>query len=201
MIMYPAAYVVLTLPIAVGRMVSMGGVPMPDLFFCIAGSFLTSCGWIDALLYTLTRRVFVGSDISSHHYSRTLVTAVTTNVARPGDAYGMHSINKEADPTGTTGRTVTIVGGSNRISRMVDSHASRKSYRPTRPSGQREHARSASEESIVKPGPNSIGIVTETNIHVESARESDGEYSPIVPPLPPMPDFSDSESSVPYPRR
>ncbi|PVI03383.1 hypothetical protein DM02DRAFT_652660 [Periconia macrospinosa] len=195
MIMYPAAYVVLTLPIAVGRMVSMGGVPMPDIFFCIAGSFLTSCGWIDALLYTLTRRVFVGSDISSHHYSRTLVTAMNTNAARPGDAYGMHSMNKEVDPANPNGRTVTIVGGSNRISRIVDSHASRKSYGRSRPGHPREQFRSGSEESIMKPGPNAIEIVTETNIHVESSRESDSDSSPIVRKPPVIRQYNDGESS------
>lgn len=169
MIMYPAVYVILTLPIALGRMVTMAGVKMPDVFFCIAGSFLTSCGWIDALLYTLTRRVFVGGDISSHHYNRT-TAATTVNAARPGDDYGLQSINKEMG----NARTVTIVGGSNRISRMVDqsrTHRSQRNRRHPDPLG--EHSLTGSQDSIVKPAPNVIGIVTETNIQVESASESD----------------------------
>ncbi|KAF2643325.1 hypothetical protein P280DRAFT_249801 [Massarina eburnea CBS 473.64] len=179
MVMYPAVYVVLTLPIAIGRMVSMGGVNMPDVFFCIAGSFLTSCGWIDALLYTLTRRVFVGGgEVSGHHYNRTLVTTTATNAARPGDTYGMQSMNKDPIPP-TGARTVTIVGGSNRISRIVDktkpSDRSTRKPQRSRPVPLREHSPNGSEDSIMKPGPNAIGIVTETNIQVESTRDSDSD--------------------------
>ncbi|KAF1951722.1 hypothetical protein CC80DRAFT_508640 [Byssothecium circinans] len=176
MIMYPAVYVILTLPIAVGRMVSMGGISMPDLFFCIAGSFLTSCGWIDALLYTLTRRVFINGDMSSNgHYNRTLVTTTHTNATRPGDAYGMQSRNKDPIPP-LGARTVTITGGNNRISRIIDP-ASRAPRKPTRSRVDpvREHSPAGSEDSIMKPGPNAIGIVTETNIRVESNRDSDSE--------------------------
>lgn len=174
--MYPAVYVILTLPIAVGRMVTMAGVEMPDLFFCIAGSFLTSCGWIDALLYALTRRVLVGGDISGHHYNRT----TASNVARPGDHYGLQSMDKEMGAA----RTVTIVGGSNRISRMVDHSRGRKSHRVKgHPETLAENSLSGSQDSIMKPGPNSIGIVTETNIQVESAsgspRHSESDTTPI----------------------
>jgi hypothetical protein len=170
MVMYPAVYVILTLPIAVGRMVAMAGVRMPDLFFCIAGSFLTSCGWIDAVLYTLTRRVFVGADISSHHYNRT-VTATTTNAVRPGDdEIGMKSMNKDV-----SARTVTIVGGANRMSRMVDPRSRTRLQRSkgNHPDPLGANSATGSQDSIIKPGPNVIGIVTETNIQVESARESD----------------------------
>ncbi|KAJ4286104.1 hypothetical protein N0V90_013453 [Kalmusia sp. IMI 367209] len=169
MIMYPAVYVVLTLPIAIGRMVTMAGVKLPDLFFCIAGSFLTSCGWVDALLYTLTRRVFVNGDISGHAYNRTTVTAINTNAARPGDDYGLTTINKE------TGRSVTIVGGSNRISRMVDKRSRARGH----PNGLTEHSPSGSTDSIIKPmgGANGIAIVTETSVQVESALQSDSDES------------------------
>jgi hypothetical protein len=179
MIMYPAVYVLLTLPIAVGRMVAMVGVDMPDVFFCIAGSLLTSCGWIDAVLYTLTRRVFVGADLSSHHHT---VTAIHTNAARPGDDntnadIGMRSLNKEMGA-----RTVTIVGGANRISRMVDSRSRSKvqrsrSYRPSRMESGRGDSPTGSMDSIVKPGPMAIGIMTETNIQVETMHDSGSEIT------------------------
>ena len=184
MIMYPATYVILTvrsilfhirsishetnaqaqLPIAIGRMVTMAGVTLPDVFFCIAGSFLTSCGWVDALLYTLTRRVFVNGDISGHAYNRT-TTATAVNAARPGDDYGLQTMNKEI------GRTVTIVGGTNRLSRMVDKK------RRGHPGGMGEHSPSGSQDSIIKPivGSSGIAIVTETNIQVENALQSDDD--------------------------
>ena len=152
------------LPIAIGRMVTMAGVTLPDVFFCIAGSFLTSCGWVDALLYTLTRRVFVNGDISGHAYNRT-TTATAINAAHPGDDYGLQTMNKEI------GRTVTIVGGTNRLSRMVDKK------RRGHPSGLTEHSPSGSQDSIIKPivGTSGIAIVTETNIHVENTIQSDDD--------------------------
>lgn len=168
MIMYPAVYVVLTLPIAIGRMVTMAGVKMPDIFFCVAGSLLTSCGWVDALLYTLTRRVFVSGELSSHGYNRT-ITAITGNVTRPGDEYGLTTMNKE------TGRSITIVGGSNRISRLVDKRTRAKGH----PTGLTEHSLSGSTDSIIKPnaGSHGIAVVTETNIQVEAALQSDSDES------------------------
>jgi hypothetical protein len=59
MVLYPIIYIVLTLPLAAGRMASMAGADLPEVYYCIAGSLMTSCGWLDSLLYTLTRRVFI----------------------------------------------------------------------------------------------------------------------------------------------
>jgi hypothetical protein len=179
MVMYPFVYVVLTLPIAVGRMVAMTGQPMPDLFYIIAGSLLTSCGWIDALLYTLTRRVLVSGDLSTRQYNRT-VTANLTNAARPGDDdhYGLQSMSNK-EPLTSTARTVTIVGGSSRLSRIVDhrrgrSYTSRsrledtlqEDYSPTR---------AGSQDSIIKNKPvgNGISIVTETSVQVETTDDKE----------------------------
>ncbi|KAH7127115.1 G protein-coupled glucose receptor regulating Gpa2-domain-containing protein [Dendryphion nanum] len=175
MIMYPAVYVILTLPIAVGRMVAMTGRQLPDVFFCIAGTLLTSCGWIDALLYALTRRILVSNELSNHHgtYNQN-VTAITGNATRPGDDYGMQSLAKD-EGTGAA-RTVTIVGGAgNRISRLVDHRRGRSIIREKRnhPDPLRENSPTGSQDSIIKP--NVIGIVTETNIKVETA--SPGESS------------------------
>jgi hypothetical protein len=181
MVMYPFVYVVLTLPIAVGRMVAMTGQPMPDLFYVIAGSLLTSCGWIDALLYTLTRRVLVSGDLSTGHYNRT-VTATLTNAARPGDDdhYGLHSMSTK-EPLTTTARTVTIVGGSNRLSRIVDhrrgrSHTARSRLDDTLHEDD-SPTRAGSQDSIIKNSNvgNGISIVTETSVQVETAEDKDFE--------------------------
>lgn len=57
MMLYPCCYILLTLPLSVGRMWSMAhGRTTSIVFSCIAGSLMTSCGWVDCLLYTLTRR-------------------------------------------------------------------------------------------------------------------------------------------------
>lgn len=171
MVMYPAVYVILTLPIAVGRMVAMTGTDMPDVFFCIAGSLLTSCGWIDALLYTLTRRILVSNEISTAQYTnnRTVVTTNTANAARPGDMehYGLMSMDKESVPA----RSVTIVGGSNRLSRIVDNRLGRSQTRKEQLHSLRENSPTGSQDSIIKTSPLSDGIKVqvETNIHVSTA--------------------------------
>jgi hypothetical protein len=62
MIIYPAIYVLCTLPLAAGRMASMTGHVIPYWYYCLAGAAITSCGWLDVLLYAFTRRVLVFSD-------------------------------------------------------------------------------------------------------------------------------------------
>jgi len=58
MMLYPCVYVLLTLPLCAGRMWSytQHGQAYSDGFACVAGGMITSCGWVDGLLYTLTRR-------------------------------------------------------------------------------------------------------------------------------------------------
>jgi hypothetical protein len=160
-------------------MVAMTGQDMPDIFFVVAGSLLTSCGWIDALLYTLTRRVIVSGDLSTGQYNRT-VTATLTNAARPGDDdhYGLQSMSNK-DALTSTARTVTIVGGSNRLSRIVDhrrghSHAMRSQQDDTLHEDD-SPTRTGSQDSIIKAMPhgNGINIVTETNIQVSTADDKE----------------------------
>lgn len=174
MILYPAAYLALTLPIAIGRMIAMTGRTLPDVFFVVAGALLTSCGWVDALLYTLTRRILVNNELSTGQYNHT-VNATLTNAARPGDAqnYGLTSMTSK-EPNASTARTVTIVGGSNRLSRIVDHRRGRNSTRSRHHDSLAESSptRTGSQDSIIKPlRQDGINIVTETNIQVEHASE------------------------------
>ncbi|KAM0719449.1 hypothetical protein Q7P37_005354 [Cladosporium fusiforme] len=57
MMLYPLVYVVLTLPLSSARMWSMahGGKTPSTVTNCVTGALLASCGWVDCLLYTLTR--------------------------------------------------------------------------------------------------------------------------------------------------
>ncbi|KAK6367831.1 hypothetical protein LTR64_007808 [Lithohypha guttulata] len=60
MIIYPVVYVVCTLPLAGGRMAAMSGVLVPPYWwYCFAGAAITSCGWLDVVLYAITRHVLV----------------------------------------------------------------------------------------------------------------------------------------------
>ncbi|PKY01200.1 family A G protein-coupled receptor-like protein [Aspergillus campestris IBT 28561] len=56
MVIYPIAYIVLSLPLAAGRMATAQGKTPSLVYFCIAGALITSSGLVDVLLYTLTRR-------------------------------------------------------------------------------------------------------------------------------------------------
>ncbi|EAW11889.1 protein gprC [Aspergillus clavatus NRRL 1] len=56
MVIYPLSYLVLSLPLAAGRMATAQGNTPSVVYFCIAGALITSSGLVDVLLYTLTRR-------------------------------------------------------------------------------------------------------------------------------------------------
>jgi hypothetical protein len=161
----------------------MAGRPLPDAFFAVAGALLTSCGWVDALLYTLTRRVLVNNELSTAggQYNRT-VNATLTNAARPGDVqnYGLSSMTSK-EPISSTARTVTIVGGGNRISRLVDHRRGRNNLRSKHHDSLAEDSptRTGSQDSIIKPiRTDGINIVTETNIQVETAGEESPGFAP-----------------------
>ncbi|EMC97858.1 hypothetical protein BAUCODRAFT_120782 [Baudoinia panamericana UAMH 10762] len=102
MTVYPCVYVLLTLPLSAGRMWSMAhdGRATSSVFACIAGSLITSSGWVDSLLYTLTRKRLLKDTMPGQSSSR-----------RNGDG----SDAWEATELGTKGithtRTVTVEGG------------------------------------------------------------------------------------------
>lgn len=67
MVIYPFAYIVLSLPLAAGRMMAARGITPSTSYFCVAGAMMTSSGFVDVLLYTLTRRsLILNSDTSAH---------------------------------------------------------------------------------------------------------------------------------------
>ena len=62
MIIYPTIYVSCPLPLAAGRIATMTGHVIPYWYYCIAGAAITSCGWLDVLLYAFALRILVFSD-------------------------------------------------------------------------------------------------------------------------------------------
>lgn len=62
MVAYPIVYVVCTLPLASARMAAMSNKPPSLPRLCLSGAMITSNGWLDVLLYTLTRRIMIFSD-------------------------------------------------------------------------------------------------------------------------------------------
>lgn len=62
MVVYPAIYVICTLPLASARMAAMTGNPPSLARLCLSGAMITSNGWLDVLLYACTRRIMIFSD-------------------------------------------------------------------------------------------------------------------------------------------
>ena len=59
MLVYPIAYTCLTLPLAVVRMAAQAGRPLGMTPLLVAGACMASCGWVDILLYMVTRRTII----------------------------------------------------------------------------------------------------------------------------------------------
>ena len=97
MTLYPCVYVVLTLPLSAGRMWSMAhnARPYSDSYACIAGALITSCGWVDSLLYTLTRKKLLRETMPNSSSRRT----------------GSNWDNELGSKGITHTRTITVEGG------------------------------------------------------------------------------------------
>ncbi|KAK0788093.1 hypothetical protein LTR75_012696 [Friedmanniomyces endolithicus] len=99
-IAYPIVYVLCTLPLVIMRLTSMAGgaVTFPQL--CVAGALITSNGWLDVLLYTVTRRALLfGSDEALDERSGVL----DTFRLRPDAGFGV-TTTIEAGGGGHVGR-------------------------------------------------------------------------------------------------
>jgi len=65
MLAYPVVYTVFTIPLASVRMANYAGHTIPDQYSVLCGCFLISCGWANALTYTLTRRILLKGEFSA----------------------------------------------------------------------------------------------------------------------------------------
>jgi len=126
MILYPLVYIVLTLPLSAGRMWSMahGGAGLPDAYSCLAGALISSTGFVDALLYTLTRKQLLKhstpssegnparktTDKASGSGSSANKSTLGRSVVRQAPINQLSSWNNIATGGITQTRTVTVVG-------------------------------------------------------------------------------------------
>ncbi|KAJ5247137.1 hypothetical protein N7468_002120 [Penicillium chermesinum] len=100
MTIYPIVYIVLSLPLAAGRMASAHGDNPSLTFFCCAGAIMTTSGLVDVVLYTLTRRSLLIDTEDSHDrsYNRfpsskgrrgdTHLTTITADMRSPSKVGG-----------------------------------------------------------------------------------------------------------------
>jgi hypothetical protein len=82
---YPVIYVICTLPLVIARLMSMAHREVTYLQLCVAGAMITSNGWLDVLLYSVTRSsLLFGSDARAEQQVR----ALNTFRVRPDDDFG-----------------------------------------------------------------------------------------------------------------
>ncbi|KAL2822692.1 G protein-coupled glucose receptor regulating Gpa2-domain-containing protein [Aspergillus cavernicola] len=90
MVIYPIAYIVLSLPLAAGRMATAQGNTPSIVYFCVSGALITSSGLVDVLLYTLTRKNLILESEPSLNRSY--------NQFPSGKIQGNHQTTITADP-------------------------------------------------------------------------------------------------------
>lgn len=171
MTLYPCVYVLLTLPLSAGRMWSMAHnrKPYSNEYALVAGAMITSCGWVDTLLYTLTRR-------------RLLRDTMPQSSRREGSSGWDKGLGSQGI---THTRTVTVEGGQ-----VMDTLDARGPARrgPVPPSGY-EHppSPSGSIDPILNGGSGGgVGRTkTEVSVGVQEALNDDPEKEDDIAPLPP----------------
>ncbi|KAJ5752573.1 hypothetical protein N7520_009490 [Penicillium odoratum] len=112
MTIYPIVYIVLSLPLAAGRMATANGNNPSLTFFCCAGAFMTSSGLVDVTLYTLTRRnLIIDSEPSQDRSYNKFASSkgrrgdnLTTITAEPKSR--KHAIHENTDLDGSTDNIV-----------------------------------------------------------------------------------------------
>ncbi|KAL3473821.1 G protein-coupled glucose receptor regulating Gpa2-domain-containing protein [Aspergillus californicus] len=88
MVLYPFCYLVLSLPLAAGRMSSARHVVPSRVYFAVAGSLMAVSGLVDAVVYTLTRRqLLVDTELSASDgpYAYPGSQAYQTNISTTGE--------------------------------------------------------------------------------------------------------------------
>ncbi|OCL08855.1 integral membrane protein-like protein [Glonium stellatum] len=123
MVVYPVIYVFCTVPLASARMAAMSGHPPSLRHLCLAAAMITSNGWMDVLLYTLTRRIEIFSDepppedygvdtfntaFWGESHKRLRVTTTIEATARPGKGRGHMALHSR--PSSRNGSTDDLVG-------------------------------------------------------------------------------------------
>lgn len=150
MIIYPVVYVVCTLPLAGGRMAAMTGVAVPYWWFCLAGAAITSCGWLDVLLYALTRRVLI---FSTSPPSKTDYGLNTFGWYHGSSFYGT-TTTIEGPLTQTKNRNLAKRGGAKKLTSLRS------------PSWRSANKRSSDEDYFAAP---TEGVITtRTTVEVSS---------------------------------
>jgi G protein-coupled glucose receptor regulating Gpa2/G protein-coupled glucose receptor regulating Gpa2 C-term len=118
MTIYPVKYLICSLPLAAGRMSAMTGREPSMRYYSFAGALMTSSGFIDVLLYTLTRNVVVTTNNSKRMRSFSMM--LSRNPMKGREKLGSDSPSDDQDRMRDSmyGNSTTISGL--RGSRILD---------------------------------------------------------------------------------
>ena len=141
-IAYPIVYVVCTLPLVIARLTSMAGGTVTFVELIIAGAMITSNGWLDVLLYTLTRRALLFGPNGLDEHSR----ALDTFRLRPDQAYGVTTTIEASNVNRRPSSRHRRKGSSQQLKDLVGAGA---------------HSRMDSTEELVGLG----GVKAQTVVH------------------------------------
>ena len=185
MVLFPIAYIFLTLPLSAGRMWTRahGGENLPTGYALAAGSMIGSCGMVDCLLYTLTRRSLLRQNIQGTSNSR-------DEVEKQEKSLHMKDFNISGI---TQTRTITVTGG--RLSTISNDDGS-STHSLTHPSTHTGHEKTSypssngydtseigGQDRIITPGINGLDprkggrrveiTATATVVEIESSEDGD----------------------------
>ncbi|KAF2150084.1 hypothetical protein K461DRAFT_245395 [Myriangium duriaei CBS 260.36] len=114
MVLYPVAYIFLTLPLSAGRMWSLAhdGKFLPDSYVLTAGSLIASSGFVDACLYAITRSSMMSTGSTNQSNSE---SSLKDRISRPAiiraiSARSMKAlgVTSEQKPGMTIGRSISV---------------------------------------------------------------------------------------------
>jgi hypothetical protein len=116
MLVYPIAYTCMTLPLAAYRMASQAGKTLNASVLIFAGACMASCGWIDVLLYIVTRRTILSLQSTSFTSSGRDTAGIQMNTGR--HIYGNHTVVGAGDRDGDILSGASMAGSQEGIVKM-----------------------------------------------------------------------------------
>ncbi|KAI0148772.1 hypothetical protein GGR57DRAFT_229358 [Xylariaceae sp. FL1272] len=147
-LIYPVIYLLCILPLAVGRVASMAGKDPPLGYFCFAGALTASNGWLDVLLFIITRKTIVfahGDELGNEDTGVNTFTFMSPTPTTFGNTIWVWSAKRDEQRDAASGWW-RILGDS-------DAEAQRK--------------RSLSQTSLAPTEQNAIQMEVVTSIVVE----------------------------------
>ena len=106
---YPFVYLTLTLPLAATRMALYAHKRVPDWIYIMDGCLMTSCGWVDCILYVFTRRALLRDELKSPQASAAEARQTPrepytfTSAAEVDMIKSIQSSSEDFDPEATRG--------------------------------------------------------------------------------------------------